>query len=282
MPLDKTIFAVRCAGAERILFSALEKKDGELILVTKTAERATPGGPIIREQRFSVHPSLRSQEYTTIKQTLNTADGKSETSVVLTDAVKRKNGFSVLYARRVQNLSDSRYIISSADRRGKVYVLADYDPELYSMYFGVFLAHPDVQFDARADGIVVSQFPFKTFQLVVLTSLAGAPSHYSTHYATAVTFPPEISDHGPTKETLRYHMSGRSPKVCLHQYLNSVKTLIRLYWEAVIPELDHPELIQFAREQIAAVSDVELTEVKLGTATISTHMLKGGKPPNLR
>lgn len=265
----------------RILFSVLEKENGELILVSKTAERTKPNGPVIREQRFSVHPSQRSPIYTTVKQTLNTADGKSETSVMLTDAVKRKAGFSILYARRVQNLDEDRYTIGG-NRKHKLNVLADYDPSFYSLYFAVFLGHPDAPFEARTDGVVVSHFRFRSFKLLVLASLDAVPSHYSTHYATAVTFPPEVSKQNEIQDALRFQMTGRPPEACLHQYVNSVKLLTRLYWETAIQELDDPALIQFARERIAEVSDVEMTAIELGTGLTPTHMLSGGKPPNLR
>lgn len=253
-----------------------------MILVSKSAEHAGIGGPEILEQRFSIHPSPRSADYTTIKQTLNTADGKSQTSAMLTDAVKRKNGYSILFARRVQDLRDAKYILPLTGKPRRIYTLAEYNPEFHCLYFAVFLGHPDSVFDARSDGIVVSHFPFREFKIVILMSLDGWPSHSSTHYTTAVTVAPEITEDDATKAVLRSHMAGKSPEICLHQYLNSLKTLIRLYWEAVLPELDNPELIKLAHEKIAEVSDVELTEVKLGTETLSTHMLSGGKPPNLR
>ena len=61
-----------------------------------------------------------------------------------------------------------------------------------------------------------------------------------------------------------------------------MKTLIRFYWEAVLPELGDPELIVLAQEEIAKVGDVELVEVNLGRTTASMHALKEALPPKLQ
>lgn len=279
---NRTIFAVRvAAGAPRTLFSVIEKENGELFLIPKAAERAEIGGPLIQEQRFSIHLSSKSADYNTVKQTLRTSDGKTETSVMLTDAVKLRNGFSVLFVRRAQDLRDTRYNPKEAEA-DRVHVLADYDPAFYSLYFGVFVGHPDTDFDTRTGGVAVSQFHFKLFKIIVLTSLDGWPSHFSSHVATAITFAPGIVDDVPAKDMLRHHMGGKSSQICLHQYINSVKTLIKLYWEAVLPELDDPDLIALAQAEIAKVSDVELVELNLGGAAVSTHVLSGGPPPKLQ
>jgi hypothetical protein len=281
MPLYRTRFAARIGGTPRILFSIIEKQNGELILVPKHGERMeTHDGPKILEQRFSIHPSPNSLEFTTIKQTLNAEDGQSVTSVVLTDAVKKKTGFQILFVRRVQNLLSERYILKpSAKKFERSFVLADYDPELYTMFFGILLGHPDTPFDVKMNDVVVSHFPFSRFKIVLLTSIAMIPSHWTTSYAHAVTLPLENAPAGITPDTMRYQMTGKGPEICLVQYMNSIKTLVHGFWHMVLPELTRPELIQYAHEQIAKVSDVTLVALEAGTNPLSIHMLTSGKPP---
>jgi hypothetical protein len=281
MPLYRTRFCARIGGIPRILFSIIEKQNGELILIPKTADRMETGdGPRILQQRYSIHPSPNSSDFSTIKQTINAEDGQSITSVVLTDAIKRKTGFSILLVRRVQNLTPDKYILEkSAKKYERAFVLADYDPELYTMFFGVFIGHNDTPFDVRPQDIVVSHFPFARFKIILFTSLAPMPSHWTTSYAHAVTLPPEKPPTGMTADTLRYHMTGKSPEICIEQYRNSVKTLVRGFWLTVLPELTRPELIQYAHEQIAQVSDVNLVALEPGTNPLSIHMLTSGTPP---
>jgi hypothetical protein len=108
------------------------------------------------------------------------------------------------------------------------------------------------------------------------------PSHWTTQYTHAVTLPPETAMPGMSPEVLRYQMAGKSPDICIVQYQNSVKTLVRNFWIAVLPELTRPELIEYAKEQIELVSDVSLVALEGGTNPLSIHMLTSGKPPNPR
>jgi hypothetical protein len=284
MPLYRTRFAVRVGGIPRILFSIIEKQSGELLLVPKTADRMeTNDGPLLLEQRYSIHPSPNSAEFTTIKQTLNAADGQSITSVVLTDAIKKRTGFSIISVRRVQDLSGDRYILKEGTKKHeRTLILAEYDPSLYTMFFGLLIGHPEVAFDASASGIVVSHFPFRRFKIILLTSILMMPSHHSTQYTHAVTLPPEQPMLGMSQETLRYQMTGKSPEICMEQYQNSVKTLVKNFWELVLPELTDPDAINYAKEQIELVNDVTLTALERGTNPLSIHMLTSGKPPNPR
>jgi len=65
--------------------------------------------PSILEWRISIHPSLTSEAFTTVKKTTVLADGKRITAVALTDAVKGKTGFSGIFVRRSEDLSGDRY-----------------------------------------------------------------------------------------------------------------------------------------------------------------------------
>jgi hypothetical protein len=95
----------------RQLFSVVEKNNGELTIPINAAELFVSGGieKRVREHRYSIHPSPKSQNYTTIKQTVELENNERVTTVSLTDAVKKRNGFSIIYVRRCQNLMNEKY-----------------------------------------------------------------------------------------------------------------------------------------------------------------------------
>jgi hypothetical protein len=282
MSLHRTRYAVRINGSLRILFTILEKPNGELIIPMKTGERAeSKFGPRLLEQRYSVHPSPQSLEFTTIKQTVNTDDGKTETSVILTDAAKLKTGFAIVFVRRIQDLTPERYEIKSANRKAeRTYVVADLDPALHTLFIGVFIGHPDTPFHASNDGIVVSHFPFKEFKVIILSTARIMPVHYSTDYAHAVTFPPETFPDTKSQVILRTHMQGKSPDICTRQFFNSVRVLEKMLWEKGLLEVTEPHFIEFIKQRIAEIDDFTLGPSGLDTGPRSTHTLSDEKSPN--
>lgn len=282
MPLRKTRYVVRVGGSLRILFTVLEKQNGELIIPTRTGERAESDlGPRILEQRYSVHPSPRSAEFTTIKQTINTDDGKTETSVILTDAVKLKAGFAIIFVRRVQDLTPDRYTIQSGNKKHEqTYVLADLDPVLHTLFFGILVGHRDTPFDISNDDVVVSHFPFREFKVIILSTAKLIPVHFSTEYAHAVTFPPETFSDIKSQAILRSHMQGKSPDICVRQFLNTVRMLESRLWEKALLEVTEPQLIEFVQEKIKALDGFTMEPSGLDTAPRSVYTLSDGKPPN--
>jgi hypothetical protein len=269
-------------GSLRILFTILEKPNGELIIPMKTGERAeTNLGPRLLEQRYSIHPSPQSREFTTIKQTVNTDDGKTETSVILTDAVKLKTGFAIVFVRRVQDLMPERYVIQSPNRKNEqTRVLADLDPILHTLFIGVFLGHPDTPFDASHDDVVVSHFPFKEFKVIILSTGKLIPVHYTTDYAHAVTFPPETLPDVNSQAILRTHMQGKTPDICIRQFLNSVRMLEKMLWQKGLLEVTEPHLVKFIKEKISELDNFTMEPSGLGIGLRSTHRLSDGKSPN--
>jgi hypothetical protein len=282
MPLSKTRFVVRIADSPRILFSILEKPNGELIVPIRTAERFTDGtGPRLLEQRYSIHPSPGSPDFTTIKQTINVHEGKSVTSVILTDAIKKRSGFSLIFVRRVQNLTPDRYAIKLPLKTNeRAFVLADLDPDLHTLFFGLFIGHPDSTFDASAADVFVAQFPFKECKIVILMSAFLMPAHYTSEFAHAVTLPPETAPDEVTRATLRYQMQGKSAGICVRQFRNAVKLLSKRLWEKALTEVTEPELIEFINDKIRETGDVTMTPVEEDTGPQSIHMLSDGTPLN--
>jgi hypothetical protein len=284
MPLLRTRFAVRVGGLPRMQFSILEKQNGELLVPSRTAERAESNlGPRILEQRYSIHPSPQSAEFTTIKQTINTEDGKTETSAILTDAVKLKTGFAVVFVRRVQDLTPERYALRDTKKKHERTVfLADLDPKQHTMFFGLFVGHPDTPFEALPNDVVVSHFPFKKFKIIILATAKLMPVHYTTDYSHAITLAPEMVHDAQSKAVFRYQMQGKSAAICLRQFHNSVTMLEKMLWEKALlePGLTEPHIVEFIKDRINELSYVTTTSLELGTGQQSIRMLGDGKPPS--
>jgi hypothetical protein len=160
MPRSRTRFMVRTPNGPRTLFSVIEKANGELVITLKTGGYfGSPPQPDSRviEQRYSIHTSPKSPDYNVMKLTINMEDGRPVHLVALTDAVKKRNGFSTLLVRRCEDLSR----LDEAPRgqnKERILTLAEYDPARGNFYYGIFVGHPDTVFDATDPGIALINF----------------------------------------------------------------------------------------------------------------------------
>lgn len=280
-----TRFAVNVPGGEHILFSIVEKPNGELILPIVSAERMGPNwdtGPRVLEHRYSIHTSPQSQDFTTIKQTINLATGPSVTTVALTDAVKKRTGFSLILVRRCQNLVDAPHVAFRHKHRDKLFVLPEFDPIKFTLFVGMFVGHPDELFGSTDDEIIISPFHFRTFQIVIMASLIAMPSHHTTQFVHALTTPPDLAKHEQQRELLHYLMMGKPASICIRQYRTSVKWLTKQYLEKMLPQITHQDVLDEVQKRISAIGDVTLTPQTLGIVGRSIHMLTDGKLPNPR
>jgi hypothetical protein len=283
MPQSTIRYGIDFPTGIRILFSIVEKSNGELILPIKSAERMGPDwttGPIVLEQRYSIHPSPKSADFTTIKQTINLEGGKSITTVALTDAVKKKSGFSIILVRRCQNLVDSPQPAFRTKPHDRLLTLNGFDPITFTLFFGLFVGHPETKFDTTDDELVIAPFYFQKFQVVLITSLFYMPSYRTTEMLHALTSRPESAKHQHQETVFRHLMMGKSPEICVRQYRTSVRWLAKNFLEkTMLPQLTTPSTIDFVREQIARLGDVTLSTQELGTTGQLIHMLSDGKPP---
>jgi hypothetical protein len=282
MPRTTTRFGVRVVdGGFRTLFTIIEKPSGELIIPIKGAERFGPdwkSGKKVLEQRYSIHPSPKSAEFNVLKQTINLDGGESISTVALTDAVKAKRGFSILFARRCQTFADSAP--EAINPKQQTYALAEFDPTMFNFMHAVFVGSPESEFDATDESIVITSFPFRKFKIVLMASLYALPSHHTTEMLHALTLPPEAAKE---QEVRRFLMQGRSPEVCLEQYRNSVTLLARRFLNVILEteKLD-PETVEMIRADLAKIGEVGLTDIELGPDQPKVHMLTSGPPPILR
>jgi hypothetical protein len=274
-----TRFAVTVPGGIRTLFSVVEKQSGELIIPIKGADHVGPDpqiGDVVVENRISIHPSTKSEQYNVIKLTTISARGEVTTAVSLTDAVKLKNGFGVIFSRRCQ-----RFVASDAEHMRedeRTYALAEIDPSMFNLMHAVFVGHPDTAFDARHPDIVVNEFGFKMFKLVAMASVYPLPSHHTTEFLHTVTLPPEQA---VDQEVLRrFVMTGRSPEVCIMQYRNSVTLLIARFIRHILAteDLDR-STIDMLNGDLARLGDVELGQLTTAPGQPTIHLLTSGQIP---
>ena len=266
----------------RQLFSVVEKKNGELTIPINAAEIFVMGGTEkrVREHRYSIHPSPRSQDYTTIKQTVELENNEQVTTVSLTDAIKKRNGFSVIYVRRCQNMMNKNYP-TNFTRKPADYVLniPPYDPAGLTLFHGLFVGHSDSEFSTTNENLIIFPLKFSEFQLIVFVSIEVFPSADFCEFLHAVTMPPEANPSSVGQDILRYLMTGRSPENCVKQYQNSVHLLTKRFLTRMLPLLTDQSVIERVKAHIASIPDVTLTGLGLGRAPQLIDLLSDPKPP---
>jgi hypothetical protein len=281
MSQNTTKFAVRVPDGERILFSIVEKTNGELILPISGAEKMGidwTTGPNVREQRYSIHPSPKSADFTTVKLTIVLEEHPSTTIVALTNAVKKKTGFSIILVRRCQNLVHATQRPIRHKPQDQLVTLPEFDPTKFTLFHGLFVGHPKSKFDATEPNVIIAPLFFKNFQIVVMASLFRMPSHRTTEFLHALTVRPEAAKHEQQEALLRFLMTGRPPEICIRQYKNSVNWLAKRFLERMLPEALNPETAAAIRDRIGSLGDVTLTQQDLGITGQTILVLRDGKP----
>jgi hypothetical protein len=240
-------------GAYRGLFSVLERPNGELIIPVTHGGRHTDlseldydTASIILEERISVHLSPGSEEFTTIKKSTALDDGTRNTAVALTDAIKRKSGFSNVFVRRYENLSGDGYApLGNAKVGDRLLIAPEYDPQFATMFAGLYVGHPDAEFKTvQKDPMLhIEAIRFRNFQLVVIFSLQPFRSHYTTEVGSNVTFDPQ-SVAGRQKTLLQALMQGKPPEICLIQYYNVVWEMSRRVLNIELKEAKSPDAMK--------------------------------------
>jgi hypothetical protein len=269
-------------GAYRGLFSLLEKPNGELIVPVTHSGRYSDGSTLdydrasaILEERISIHLSPNSEEFTTIKRTTVLADGRRITAVALTDAVKRKSGFSSIFVRRYENLSGDGYAPLGKAKIGEcLLVVPEHDPKFFTMFGGgVYLGHPDVEFkvDEKDPMLHIEAIRFRNFQLVVMFSLQPFRSHYTTETGNNVTYNPKLGRESG-RALLDALMRGKSAQICVAQYSIAVWAMSRRVLNIELKEATNAEAIKFFKKCLREIPR-PITRTRRGKDGPSTTVL---------
>lgn len=278
----RVVIAGESTGA-RELFSVLEKPNGELLIpfsAGSTFYFGDVGKPIL-EHRYSIHASPKSADFTTIKQTVRLEDD-CLTHVSLTDAIKKKSGFSPIYVRRCQHpvsdVRDKKY--KSTDTVVTLPALPDH--ERLTLFHGLFVGHPDVDFTARLpEQVSGGIFPmrFRKFQLIFVLSIEFFGSASFGEFIHYLTLPPEAIEYPKGQEVLRLLMKGKTPEQCIEDYQIAVKFLSKRYLTKILPWIVDDNMTEKVKAKIAAIDDVELSGITPYTEPRLIRMLIPPKKP---
>ena len=288
MPLGRTIHTVNVAGKPRVLFSILEKPNGELIVPFRLLERRganyMTGTPIL-EQRFSIHPSLKSAEFTTVKHTTNLADGKRIVHTALTDAVKGKTGFFMIFARRAPIMSADKYLLSERDRnRSTIVDLPEYNQATHTLFYSLFVGPNEIEFRGPENReVIVKQYSLKRFRIVFVAGLLSLPSVHSSEFMHILTMDPSLSSDTSEQEVWRGRMRGSPDHICLLKFKNAGFRLAKRFLEYVLStgEVADPEIIALIDLRVAEYQRLILPlEVDIGPQLARTQT--DAKPPSPR
>ena len=291
MPLRRIRVAVPVDGICRALFSVVEKTSGELIIPLTSSPRYMVRGkpdwdssPPILEQRVSIHPSPNSETFTTIKRTVALADGKRVTAVALTDAVKRKTGFSNIFVRRSESLIGDGYAPLGKLKVGdRMLTLPEIDPKAVTLFSGLYLGHPEVEFDVGEKDPMLHIVPmkFRSFQLVAMFSLQPIRSHYTSEFASNITFDPATAP-PHSKQLFEGLMTGKAASDCLTLYQATVWEMTRRVLKLELREATNPLAIKDIRKHLRRIPKQRLIRASSGKGKPPVHILYRDLPPKRR
>jgi hypothetical protein len=259
---NKYRFTVGAAGADRNLFSVLERKNGDLTIGFGFALRyeSDESNPDIKHQKYSVHVSPNSQKFNTVKHELWLNDGTKLTSSFLTDAVKSKSGFHPIFCRRCPDLTNDRYLVAPDDKAKLIKLtgckLAG------TFFYGVFVGSTDSVFGAHP-GVDVMEIAFSCFKIVVLSHHLLLPPNHRGKLLHTMTEPPEH----PLPEVqfhLREAMRGKTAAFCATYFKEASMKLGIEMAAQVRPLLVDPEHVA----HLAAFVDYARTELETSKSGI--------------
>src|ERR1700722_1383586 len=181
----------------RTLFSVKDPPSGEMLVSRKSPDTLRLSGlnpwkmpivhgvlPTIKEQRYSIHPSLESEDGNLIKSTMKIASGKSFHTHHWTKAIKSGQNYAPMFVQRCPILDSENYSVTKAGIQE--IGLGSYDPQYFTPFFGVFIAARNNEFPSTVQDstmlvpINVTQHQFRTVRLIVLWSFLALPSHPSS------------------------------------------------------------------------------------------------------
>jgi len=182
--------SINVEGADRELFSLIERKSGDIMVLLKAAVSVSTADAVefqeVKEQRFSVHVSPKSQGHT-IKQTLRTAEGPTTTSALVMPRTvsSRSSGGIILRPRkqfcwpifmvRPPSLNNDRYLSSPkpADQRIS---LGSFNPKLASLTYMVIVTSPHIlEIATTRNRTNLATILFSTFNIHVMYGFSIAP-----------------------------------------------------------------------------------------------------------
>jgi len=186
---------VSANGQERVLFSVKDPPNGEMLISRKAPDTLRPNGlnpnaipavhgilPRVKEQRYSIHPSKESSDSNQLKATTTLASGKKIERYHVTKVIKTGHRYAPLFVQRCPKLDSVNYSKSNPGLQELSF--GCYDPQHFTLCFGVFLAARDNEFPSctpsLGDPVNVVQHQFRAVRLILMWNFLSLPSHSSS------------------------------------------------------------------------------------------------------
>jgi hypothetical protein len=152
MSLLRKRLTVTSNGIPRSLALIEEDHKGDVYIRLNSGNQIGLGdqAAAILQHRFSIHPSPRSLKYSTLKCTMDLANGKILRAVALTEAVKSGQGFTILYVSRASEMSAPRYDFELGDE--EIVDLGDVDFSKWALIHGIFVGNTGTPFPEKVEG----------------------------------------------------------------------------------------------------------------------------------
>ncbi len=214
MPLLRKRVNVRTNGTPRSLLLIEENKKGDVYVRIKSGTQVgiPPNEIPVLQDRYSIHPSPKSPNYSTLKSTFELANGLKRTSVAVTDAVKQKSGFAHLFSHRSSDLMAPLCDVPNDDI--ETIELGDFDNRKYALFLGAFIGHPDSEFCA-SENEIINSIRSEHFQIVIANVWVDIPPLPFAWTMNSLTLAPEIFEDEGAQESAYHKMAADSAEGCL-------------------------------------------------------------------
>lgn len=208
---------VKTSGIPRNILTIEENSKGDIYIRLKSGTGAGIAPyEKLKQHRYSIHPSPKSQYYTTLKTTLEFAN-KKITSVALTTAVKSRKGFSHLCIHRFAKMEGA--VNDITDDGTDTLTLFDFIEAENTLVLGIFIGHVESVFPSYKD-IRIFELCISDVKLVLCFYLIDFPAIGFFRTMDNVTFAPEIfKDDLSSVEAAKIKMDAKSPGDCINLYM---------------------------------------------------------------
>jgi hypothetical protein len=268
-------YTIKTDGERRVFLSISERASGDVTVILKHADYhmgvASNPDELIRTQRYSLHVSPKSLDYSTVKHTIELDNGRRLTSAHVTSVVKGDVGrFAILFQRLVPDLRNDKYRIGIHDK-AKICNLGEYDPANFTFSHALIIGSPSHEFPTLGGDFNITQRVFGKFRLVVLWSFLTLPSAPIGRLVHNLTVPPELAGNTELEQQMKNLMDGVDARECINLYSVHRMVLTQNWLSAVgsgLPDKDRKQLNTMA----ATATYVRVPS--LSTSEMQAHIKK--------
>jgi len=249
----KVRVTVNVAGAERGLLSILERESsGDLIIGFAFGGKFIYGAnnSDILHEKYSIHVSPNSAEFTTLKYTLSLSNGDKTTTCALTDAVKMNSGFYGVFTAKSSDLADDRYLIPANDKAERIIIPSF--PLNFALLYSVLVGNCDALFGPHP-GLSIADVKFTNFKIVILAQYIALPAHRLGNKLHSLTYPPSLADDPILQSQFREVMRGRDASHCVRAFRECSNILAEQHVLQLIDAFAGTEEIPYLESRLSEI-----------------------------